>query len=147
MAKYRIGFVSNSSSSSFLLVGYLFDEDLDLENLMKTLGYEIDEEYIKKCIQEYGYTREKAIRDQLYEFRDFLYEQDLYLGIDYEDGVPEGYTYMLGKLLLDTNNDINYASSSSIILEVNDFTKDLQGIKDKLNINDDIKFISGERCC
>lgn len=143
--KVRTGFVSNSSSSSFVLAGFLFDrEDYDLESLMKIFGYEINENLISENIKKYNSTREEEIRNQLYEFRDHLSGKGLYLGLDYEDGVPDGYECMIGTLLMDTEyNDC----CDTQILDSSSMSKELQEIKDKLGIKEDLKYIIGTRCC
>ena len=105
--KVRNGFVSNSSSSSFVVVGILIDKDSPARtDFIKAVmgGKELD----KVATNSFGktfdeiekYAQKDILEDMSYDVGDKGYE--LLEGED--DGVPEGKT-LIGKPIIDVSSD------------------------------------------
>ena len=123
--KIRNGFVSNSSSSSFVIIGYEMDDlklsDQDKKNLMKKLD----------C----NYFEDEDWYDFLYSSLGKISERIGYLS----DNGP-GY---IGVILADFNGE-DLDNDCIGLDEINDKIKKL---KEFLNINYDPKVYSGTRSC
>lgn len=137
MAKIRTGFVSNSSSSSFVLKGFVLSKNSftfeDKLNIMYKFGFNY-KKYDK-------YINEKDI-DKIfyYEFRDHI-SDNIALLQDVEDGAPDFDTIVIGEML---SNCEDYLPE--MVIDT-DLTPTLQQIKEVFNINDSVKIVCGTRCC
>lgn len=138
--KIRSGFVSNSSSSSFIVKGYLLDnKDFDEKTIMEKFGY-----YTEENIKKYTYVyNDKEDFDEHEMFYDFKGEnRDISFLEGYDDGVPEG-KILIGETLHDSED----ADLPDMILtaEPTEITKQ---IADKLGLQDEKIIIAcGTRCC
>lgn len=136
--KIRSGFVSNSSSSSFVVKGYLLPKD--------NFDYNKMIEVMDKFEFDYGEDLdEDTIKDIFYwEFTDMLSSKNIYIGTNTEDGCPDDNTLMIGELLAEVDDEGGYFDTMVLDLEN---SPSLEDLKEKLDINAPIKIIVGTRCC
>lgn len=136
--KIRSGFVSNSSSSSFVVKGYLLPKD--------NFDYNKMIEIMDKFEFDYGEDLdEDTIKDIFYwEFTDMLSCKNIYIGTNTEDGCPDDDTLMIGELLAEADDEGGYFDTMVLDLEN---SPSLEDLKEKLDINTPIKIIVGTRCC
>lgn len=148
MAKFRQGFVSNSSSSSFVLRGFLVDKNkYTQESLLQLMNIMPDEDKIQETFERYNYdTREDVIEDMFYDkMFNYFDDMNLFFGANSEDGCPDEDVYMIGEMLYDSYyND----TCDTQIIDGKISNVKLQAIQDKLGLEDsDVKIVCGERCC
>ena len=127
--KVKSDFITNSSTCCYVIAGYALPEDFNLEK--EVLGTdeglhpsEVIDEILKK----------HHIR------------ADILSGSD--DGVPRGYSMIIGRLIADVSDDGMYEmETDSIDLDV--VLKFLQELKDLMKLGDDTspRIYSGLRCC
>ena len=136
--KIRNGFVSNSSSSSFVVKGYLLPKD--------NFDYNKMIEIMNKFEFDYGEDLdEDTIKDIFYwEFTDMLSYKNIYIGTNTEDGCPDDNTLIVGELLAEVDDEDGYFDTMVLDLEN---SPSLEDLKEKLDINAPIKIIVGTRCC
>ena len=144
--KVRNGFVSNSSSSSFILKGFVIPrESIDYEEIMKKFDFDyqpIVDEYVEK----YNYSDiQDAIRDVYWDkFDNILTKQHVYVGRGVEAGCNDEDSVMIGEIIEETGEcgcDFNY---HELDFEMTDMLRD---IKEKFNIESPVKIIVTTRCC
>jgi len=122
--KIRRGFVSNSSTSSFVLIGFEVDKSYDAKKVLDTLGEK--------------YEDEDEMYDALYNLEDDVRFMD-----NQEDGAPKGKKIIgivVSDMASDGGDESDVVSLSDVLEKVNKLQKQF-GAKDK-----DIKIYSGTRC-
>ena len=136
--KFRLGFVSNSSSSSFVVKGFLLPKEDFNHNKMI--------EIMDKFEFDYGDNLEEDnIKDIFYNyFLDELRDKKMFMSYYEEDGSPDDDTIIIGELLADIDNSEGYIPTTVIDTEP---SPKLDSIKEKMGIDSPIKIIVGTRCC
>lgn len=138
--KIRSGFVSNSSSSSFIVKGFMLDnKEFTPTEIMKRFGY-LTEEIIKKATHDGKYTWEDIEREVFWDFRDE--NDDIAVLEGYEDDIDNGYIF-IGEKLFDS--DESYLPKMTLKAIDSDITKK---IREKLDLQDEELVIAcGTRAC
>jgi len=138
--KIRRGFVSNSSSSSFIVKGFILDnEKFNPTEIMKRFGY-LTDEVINKATHNGKYTWEDVEREVFWDFRDE--HQDIAILEGYEDDMNDNQIF-IGEKLFDS--DVDYLPK--MILEATD-TDVTNKIRDVLDLQDEKLIIAtGTRAC
>lgn len=136
--KLRLGFVSNSSSSSFVVKGFLLPKD--------NFDYNKMIEIMDKFEFDYGEDLEEDnIKDIFYNyFLDELRDKKMFMSYYEEDGSPDDDTIIIGELLADIDSSEGYIPTTVIDTEP---SPKLDSIKEKMGIDSPIKIIVGTRCC
>ena len=136
--KIRSGFVSNSSSSSFIVKGFILSDDI-----IKDLDFE--ELYTKYGFDKTKYDPEYYDKDEIdYEFLYYLSDKGIYYSNDFY-GIPRGSS-IIGDKLFEGNPDYG-ESIPSLILDT-DTTPLLERIRQDFGLqNADIKIICGTEEC
>lgn len=136
--KIRTGFVSNSSSSSFVVKGFLLSKEDFNHNKMI--------EIMDKFEFDYGDNLEEDnIKDIFYNyFLDELRDKKMFMSYYEEDGSPDDDTIIIGELLADIDSSEGYIPTTVIDTEP---SPKLDSIKEKMGIDSPIKIIVGTRCC
>lgn len=156
--KKRYGFVSNSSSSSFVAVGFSVKDGLERDDVFKSLGIEEEAKnaYLK-AIQgwvESGadavlarYQTPKGMNEWLdrYLFEVLTEDFDLSVLNGDEDGVGEG-DMVVCDIIADISDD-SYEVDSFSFSTVEDSVKEMKVLRDKIAPKNDIKIYSGMRMC
>lgn len=123
--KTRNGFVSNSSTSSFVLVGFLMDEGPDYKATIRGLFSDVPED-----------------ED---EFWDWLHEEaPCYVRTGSDDGIPDGKIF-LGRKVAETS-DYEMPEKNLDLLGV---VKELEELRVKMGLPEDLpaRLLTGTRCC
>lgn len=144
--KIRTGFISNSSTSSFIVKGYLIEKDkVDLE----VLQTKIQETYpdIKEMIDKY---KEQGWEDEIYYETSYkLRDNGLYFTENEEDGAPKNHI-IFGQLIEDSGSD-DYLHDHIIDCSLDEKMVEIKNIISpaiKENIDDQpVKIIIGTRMC
>ena len=161
--KIRLGFVSNSSSSSFVAIGFSLPEkenkNIYLNFLMKVTN--LSQQEIKDKISKmYRDEKYKEIQDNSEEMfklaRELFYEEfyaeynnleeynEIKILDDTEVGAPRGQIF-LGFDIMESKDE---GDIQERIAPLSKYTSLLNQIKDKLGINDsEIKILTGTRMC
>lgn len=136
--KIRTGFVSNSSSSSFIVKGFLLSkEDFNYKKMIEIMdkfefnyGDDLEEDNIKDIFYNY--------------FIQELRDKKMFMSYYAEDGSPDDNTIIIGELLAEIDYEEGYLETSVLDLET---SPKLDEIKEKMEIDSPIKIIIGTRCC
>lgn len=130
--KLRSGFVSNSSTSSFILKGFVLNkDDISLENLVEKLNIGINES--------------EDINFYLYEYlREYFDKKDLSILINSEDGAPNN-SIAIGSMLQDTEYEL---MDMVIDFELdNKLSEQKQLLESIVGKELPVQIIVGTRCC
>ena len=136
--KIRSSFVSNSSSSSFIIKGFVLPPDT-------ITGLDFEELYTKYGFDKTKYNPEYYDKDEIYyEFLRSLDGKGIYYSDDFY-GIPRG-SLIIGEKLFKENPDYG-ESIPSLILDT-DTTPLLEQIRQDFGLqNTDIKIICGTEEC
>lgn len=145
--KIRTGFVSNSSSSSFVMVGIKIADQMT-DDLMKQIlngfGYdwkiEVEKQIKRYSDGEYTYTESDLLRDIFY---DYIYDSDFCVRDGSDNGVGNNEV-VLGKRLAETQDYSYFENQTLSVYEVMEIGKELNDI---LNTNKQPKVYIGTRLC
>lgn len=150
--KIRNGFVSNSSSSSFIVKGYIIDTEdkqLDERTIMENFGLDVVralEDYRRQYEYAKKYTDDELVKDI---FRDelspYLESKKVYVAMDEEDGCPNSHSIIIGDLLQDVGSNSDYEELQNMVIDTSS-NKKLDKIKEAFGIDEPIKIIVGTRC-
>lgn len=142
--KVRTGFVSNSSSSSFMLVGFVLDENRkeEAENALASperLNGMSQKRYNKKYDELTDGTKEDLKYDALYNNKIVLLSNS-------DDGAPEGKVVVGRRWTIDSD-DMQWRGNDDNLLLKN-IVEEIQPIGEKLNLTpEDIRVIFGTYAC
>ena len=139
--KYRHGFVSNSSSSSFIAKGIILDDDkIDEKDIMDKFGFDY-----KQYLEDYG----NDIHNIFVE--EFLWGEldkgKIFVKTSSEDGIPDG-TFAVGEYLFRGDD---YCDMTDFVIDkenICDISPELEEVISKFGYTkDDIKFFGGTMLC
>jgi len=142
--KIRSGFVSNSSSSSFVICGFKLPDGKSTD-MYKMISKKTDEEIIDD-MKKLVYYKDKELKD--FDFEDYcwecLYEGD-FLGMDTDIEMGEGVNgVIIGKNIADFDDD--YVSTN--IIDLNALKERVENIRKDLGFEDvPIKIYTGTKSC
>jgi len=147
--KVRTGFVSNSSSSSFVIMGFEIDNSNTIE-VVKTLFKLSNDDILKQMKENDYYSKHMGTKENINNFcSDLLYEDkenlecDIMIGGDSD--IPDD-TIVVGKSLCHTKPyDTDYLEKS--ITTVSDLTEEIKELQKRFNNNNDIKIYTGTESC
>ena len=150
--KIRNGFVSNSSSSSFIALGFSIKENSSLyKDILLTLGVdEIEfDNKVSEYIKRYNDNEDTAIRDVFYEeYDNLLDKEDIMILSGSEGGVGED-DEVIALMLAEANESSGGCFSSGEVV-LNDDDSDyrkIKEIKDKICPDAKIRILYGTRNC
>lgn len=139
--KYRNGFVSNSSSSSFIAKGIILDDDkIDEKDIMDKFGFDY-----KQYLEDYG----NDIHNIFVE--EFLWGEldkgKIFVKTSSEDGIPDG-TFAVGEYLFRGDD---YCDMTDFVIDkenICDISPELEEVISKFGYTkDNIKFFGGTMLC
>ena len=125
--KYRSGFVSNSSSSSFVIVGFRINEEKDIPNILSN----IFNKDISGLSQDDIYN---LLSDICYKDNDYVFRTGSDDGID---------GTIFGVEIADSDN--SYLNPSEH--KISDLLENMENIKNKANVKSPVLLLTGTRCC
>lgn len=150
--KIRQGFVSNSSSSSFVALGFSIGKSsLSFRDLVIALGSTAEEvdELIERDKEDGKEMDEHQIKDALWDLLyNFGKKEHFRLLAGSEDGVDDD-DEVVALMLAETDSYGDfYFSQGEVVLNDSDcdFTK-IKGIRDKVAPEAEIRILYGTRCC
>lgn len=128
--KTRQGFVSNSSTSSFVIIGYEVDE-----NRFSMSDY---------ATKLYGLDPSKLSEDELKdEYCDAKHNNDIIVVDCDDDGAPDG-KHIIGFHMCHSNESGLDSDSCDLVEAI----EKLKPVRDKFDLNGEtVKVFTGTRCC
>ena len=142
--KYRHGFVSNSSSSSFIAKGLILDDDkIDEKDIMDKFGFDYSE-YLEDYDND---IHEIFYQEFLWGELDTNMESGMFVKTSSEDGIPDG-TFAVGEYLFRGDD---YCDMTNFVMgkdDICDISPELEEVISKFGYTkDDIKFFGGTMLC
>ena len=140
--KYRHGFVSNSSSSSFVAKGIILDDDkLDKVEIMDKFGFDY-----KSFLEEYSNDIDNIFHEEF--LWGPIYNNKVFVKTSSEDGIPDG-TIAIGEYIFRGDSDDNYISEFIVDKDtISNISPELEKTINKFGYTkDDIKFFGGTMMC
>ena len=152
--KIKNGFVSNSSSSSFIAKGVMFDADkwdFDELDIMNKFNFDY-----KKYAEEFGYTADEDMDS--YAIREIFYDKfvpkisgskNIFIKDNTEEGIPNGKV-AIGEYIYEGDSDsCDYVPDFVIDKEtLGQISPELEKFIKALGFTtDDIKIFGGTMCC
>jgi len=149
--KVRTGFVSNSSSSSFVIVG--FEINSNRSNSLETAKaiYKLsNDEILDKMRKDSYYSKHMGTKEFINEFcAELLYEKqddlkwDIMIGGDSD--VPNN-TIVVGKLLSEMSES-DGGNMPKSITNISELIKEIKEFKKEFDTDSNIKIYTGSRNC
>lgn len=146
--KIRQGFVSNSSSSSFCLLG-IDVTDIDPEIILRKIASD-DEIYKEiKRVEKYfpEYKTDEKQKSQMFEemFWEMPHNSDYILLEGISNGVPKGMK-VFGKFFMDISSSSGCRENGSV--SIDEFIDDIEKFRKELDLpKKDVRIYWGTRMC
>ena len=152
--KNRSGFVSNSSSCSFVVCGFLVPESSNcgIEGYRTVLekAFGITEEKIIERMKENKYYKDgiddpDAVKEFIYEVFSEYRDVDDGIGILDGEGIP-GDGVLVGKIICYSGSEDSYMPSEEYDME--EIIEEIKPIREKMGCPEvPIKLYTGTKCC
>ena len=146
--KYRNGFVSNSSSSSFVAVGFTVSNKTTYKEMFNKL-FNLDDDKIKQMMKKDSSLKKK---EDIKDIENFCYENSYeifeelktkYTIISEDYGAPINF-YIIGKYIAE-GDEVGTLDEDSF--SIVDLIKELTPLKEKINSKSEIKVYVGTKSC
>lgn len=131
--KIRTSFVSNSSSASFVLVGFELNEKFDMAIFLEN-HFGVSKEEIDREMEKYGYV------DDLFWSK--LHDSDIMVMLNREMGSPRNNSTIIGKQLA-----VNIEDKIGTTLEINyeEIKEEVDDLRDRMEQDGPIRIYIGNK--
>ncbi|MHA1468969.1 MAG: hypothetical protein ACTSSP_00255 [Candidatus Asgardarchaeia archaeon] len=146
--KIRIGFVSNSSTSSFVLAGFnLGQEKVLYEQIYTSITGKTEEYITTKMKESKGYKDDSDDPEYREEYvREYLWNEiqpEIAIQSGSESGV--GDKTVVGRMLVWSGSDGDYWDN--IEVDMDKLSKELEPLRQILGTDSELKLFIGSACC